>query len=606
MNIKKNKNNLFIIKYPELVASEWDYTRNENDGIDVNTITAGSGVKAWWKCDKCHGSYQMTVHHKTSGRGCPYCAGKKVLRGFNDLASQHPDLINNEWDYEKNNLNGLKPDEITLYATRKAWWHCNDYNHSYQSSINNRVKGSGCPFCAGKKVLKGFNDLQSNYPELVSSEWDWIENDKKGLKPDEITSHSSIKSWWRCEQHNHSYESRIYNRTNGYGCPYCSGKKVLKGYNDLQSCYPELINSSWDWVRNDKNGLKPDEIAKSSNIKACWHCNVCNGHYEMRVYDKTRGIGCPYCASQKVLKGFNDLMSNYPELIASEWDWKANNANGIYPDGLTKYSNVKVGWKCSQCSHEWVVSVNSRTGSMKSGCPSCSHRISKQENQVSDYINEYLCEHYINMNYTMLRSIKFKKIYNMKNLDPDTVLSNDLQAHLLKELDIYIPELNLAIEYDGDYWHNDERMLLRCGLTNIQAHSIKQELCKQADIKMVFITEHEWLRDTENVKQRIADIIDDYVKKQLNMNTKKNNLLIITHSELLSEWDYEMNNANNIDVNTVTYGSKIKAYWKCLQYGHSYQMMIQLRTSGSGCPYCAGKKVLPGFNDAYIMSRFNG
>ena len=173
-----------------------------------------------------------------------------------------------------------------------------------------------------------------------------------------------------------------------------------------------------------------------------------------------------------------------------------------------KTISVKPAWKCRKCRHIWRATVNNRTRStIKSGCPACAHRVSKQENQVADYIDSYLCKHYNNMNYTILRSIKFKKIYKMLSIDTNSILSDDLQSHLLKELDIYIPELNLAVEYDGDYWHDDEVMLNHRGITNTDAHVIKQTLCEQAGIDLIFITEHEWLHDTENVKVMIKNII---------------------------------------------------------------------------------------------------
>ena len=246
-----NHNNRLINKYPELVASEWDYEKNENDGIHVNTVTYGSGIKAWWKCDDCHGRYQMRVYDKTSGLGCPYCSSHRVLAGFNDFQSKYPELVESEWDWIKNNQNGLKPNEITYGSNINAWFICSDCNGHYETTIKNKIRGKSCPFCAGKRVLKGFNDLASQYPDLIN-EWDYVNNDKKGLKPDAITSHSSVKAWWKCNDCNGSYEMSISTKTYGCGCPFCAGNKVLKGFNDLQSCYPDSkgMVSAVEWEYN--------------------------------------------------------------------------------------------------------------------------------------------------------------------------------------------------------------------------------------------------------------------------------------------------------------------------------------------------------------------
>ena len=65
-----------------------------------------------------------------------------------------------EWDWEKNNALGFDPHILTQGCHTKAWWIC-PKGHSYDAQIKNRVVGNGCSYCAGKKVLKGYNDLES-------------------------------------------------------------------------------------------------------------------------------------------------------------------------------------------------------------------------------------------------------------------------------------------------------------------------------------------------------------------------------------------------------------------------------------------------------------
>ena len=520
-NMNTKKNNLLINKHPELL-SEWDYEKNANANIDLNTITCGSNRKIWWKCSQHGHSFEASVKNRVNGgTGCPFCASQKVLKGFNDLQSCYPDLVNNEWDWTENDKSGLKPDEITKYSNRKASWYCTVCKGKYEATVSKKtISKQGCPYCAGKKVLLGFNDLLTLCPELIESSWDLVENNKKGLKPDAITPGSNMKANWHCTTCKGKYDMIIYDKTSGIGCPYCAGRKVLRGFNDLASQYPELVASEWDWVENSKKGLKPDAITKCSNIKANWHCNTCNGKYEMIVNKKTTdNQGCPYCAGKKALHGFNDLETLYPD-ISKEW-YQPMNGN-VTPRMVTKGAHtiripdpvnpnrtltVKPAWKCSKYCHIWRASVNDRT-SKNRGCPVCACRISKQENQVADFIKNYLCKHHANMHYTMHRSIKFNKIYKNLHINAENVLSDSLQKHLLKEIDIYIPELNLAVEYDGDYWHNDKIMLAQRGLTNSESHAIKQSLCKQAGIKLIFITEHDWLNDNERMKQAIINVIN--------------------------------------------------------------------------------------------------
>jgi hypothetical protein len=148
----------------------------------------------------------------TKGTGCPYCSNHKVLVGFNDLASQRPDLLK-EWDYIKNKK---KPEEVVYTSQLKYYWVC-EKGHSYMSSIYNRGnRKTGCSVCLNKEVLVGYNDFESKYPELAKG-WDYIRN---SVSPDMVAYGSDKKFWWICE-HGHEWEAKVCNRVNGRGCPEC-------------------------------------------------------------------------------------------------------------------------------------------------------------------------------------------------------------------------------------------------------------------------------------------------------------------------------------------------------------------------------------------------
>ena len=448
----------------------------------------------------------------------------------NLLIHNHPDLLNSEWDYELNNANNINANTVTCGSHVKAHWKCNAYGHSYEMMIKERVKGSKCPYCMNRKVLPGFNDLQSNYPDLVNSEWDWELNDAINVKPDMLTYGSSMKVYWKCVN-NHHWKASVNRRTSmNTRCPYCTGLNAITGVNDLLTLYANIIKTEWEWVENSKKNLEPSELKAGSNRKASWHCNTCHGRYEMSIYAKIIcKQSCPYCIGKKTLPGYNDLETLYPDL-AKEWYQPMNGnitARMVTPGSETirikdknnpkKTIRVKPAWKCRECSHIWHATVYSRTG-LESGCPACwqhTHK-SKQEDEVACYISNYLCEHHTNIKYTMKRSISFKEIYEHDhvNMNADIISAHDnYSKHMRMELDVYIPELNFAIEYDGDYWHDDKIMMRAKGITNADSHRIKQELCKQAGIELIFITEHDWLHDNNMVKQDINHIIDNMLIK---------------------------------------------------------------------------------------------
>ena len=440
-----------------------------------------------------------------------------MIRNDNLLVNKRPDLLT-EWDYEKNNALHIDINMITCGSNVKAWWRCSKHNHSFETSVSKRARANepqNCPYCSNQKVLAGFNDLASTNPDLLA-EWNHIKNNEFGLEPYSITRGSRAEAWWHCDVCNGEYMMKTCDKK-PKNCPYCLGHRILKGFNDLASQASELMEE-WDWIRNNEKELYPDKITKGSGKKASWSCSQYKHSFEMPVYLRTRTkqpLRCPYCSNQKLLKGFNDLASCYPDLIESEWDWIRNNEAGLNPYDIAKSSNIKAYWKCSKCSYEWKAKISNRTSSNKSGCPACyqfSHK-SKQEDEVAEYINECLCEHYgITVSFTIHRSIKFSQIYKQMNINASNMNAN-IRKHVLKELDIYIPELGFAIEYDGDYWHSDDRIMMKQGMTNDEMHEIKKTLCKQAGIELYFITEHDWLNDTVNVKRRINEMINNHIRR---------------------------------------------------------------------------------------------
>ena len=354
--IYKRREDSLANNYPEL-TKEWDYEKNGN--ITPEMVSIGSNKLIWWICANAH-SYKTSISNRTSkNRGCPYCARKKLLVGFNDFETCYPEL-SAEWDNEKNDV---KPSEV-IGGAKKIWWIC-PKGHSYNASMNSRTnRKSGCPICAGLQVAKGVNDLKTVAPE-IAKEWDYEKNGE--LKPDNVIYGGTKKVWWICPK-GHSYDMQICSRKKS-GCPICANKRVLVGYNDLESRFP-LISKEWDF---GKNVLKPSEVAAFSGKKVWWLCPL--GHsYCAPIGERTgRGRACPICSNRNVLMGFNDLetwcKNNGREDILVEWSAR----NEIQPNQISPHNGKKVWWECS-LGHEWEASIGSRTGGNQNGCPYCSGR----------------------------------------------------------------------------------------------------------------------------------------------------------------------------------------------------------------------------------------
>jgi len=331
------KNDL-LSQFPN-IASEWDYERNYP--LRPEQVVKGSGKKVYWLCNKGH-SYQARIADRVINRGCPYCANHKVLQGFNDIATTHPNVLT-QWDYEKNG--SLLPTMITYGSKIQIWWKC-ERGHSWKTTLKDKVKkNTGCPFCINKKILSGYNDLALLSPDLIK-EWDWSKN--VNLNPAELALSSREKVWWLCPK-GHSYDMSISSRTHmKCNCPYCAGKRVLKGFNDLESQNPKIA-SEWDYERNYP--LTPQMVTVSSTKAAWFHCNNGFAHSYKTVIDyrTKQGTNCPYCAGRDVLPGFNDLAS-YDKELSKQWNYEKN--GNLTPQMIYKLSSKKVWWKCDK-GHEW-------------------------------------------------------------------------------------------------------------------------------------------------------------------------------------------------------------------------------------------------------------
>lgn len=258
----------------------------------------------WWKCDKGH-SWQAQPANRSRGQGCPYCAGRYLIRGINDLQTVNPELAM-EWDHEKNK--GLTPEDVMPRSDRKVWWKC-EKGHSFESSIGNRSQGKGCPYCAGHRVSAERN-LLLVYPKLCE-EWNYDRN--RGNTPENFLPYSKQKVWWKCQKCGHEWEVMILSRTqSGSGCPNCARqeirnriwarprkctvlrKRAVAEEASLAHRLPELLKD-WDYT---KNGASPKEVAPFSKLSVWWKCHSCGHKWQSSVHKRSVGTKCPECAKK--------------------------------------------------------------------------------------------------------------------------------------------------------------------------------------------------------------------------------------------------------------------------------------------------------------------
>ncbi len=189
--------------------AEWDDERLPQD------VLVTSSYKAAWRCAQGH-TWTAAVYRRTAeGKGCPTCKNRRVEPGFNDLASQRPDLAA-EWDDDR-----FGPETVTAGSNSSVSWRCGS-GHTWMMSPNTRASGGqGCPVCAGRQVVPGFNDFASQCPDLLK-EWD------DALSPETVTAHSGYYARWKCAQ-GHSWSARVVDR-HRFGCPECNASNFVSAF----------------------------------------------------------------------------------------------------------------------------------------------------------------------------------------------------------------------------------------------------------------------------------------------------------------------------------------------------------------------------------------
>ena len=469
-----------------------------------------------------------------------------------------PDVLK-YWDYS---MNTEKPEDISIKSHKKIQWVCPE-GHKWIATVSNVTKGSRCPYCSGRYAITGKNDLATVNPELAKQ---WHPTKNGDLKPSDVTPGSTKKVWWIGEC-GHEWDSMVFCRNRGDGCPYCRRLKILQGFNDLASTYPSIAK---EWHPTKNGELQPTNITYGSSKEVWWIDNL--GHeWRAPPKDRVRGRGCPICAGRKLLVGYNDLETLYPE-IASEWNYEKNGDSK--PTDCAGMSNKSVWWKCKDCGYEWKTCICYRT-SGRTGCPKCDsdYKTSFGEKAISYYVSQI---------------VNIEENYKAPFLGK-------------MELDIFIPSLKIAIEYDGGHWHkSDERdkkkndICAKNGIEVIRVREDDREIEGSFNIHILY-----W--NTNSLEGGIKSVCE-IVAKRLNVSipnvdvnrdtsaiiqkkyqSRKMNSIAFKLPELCNEWDYEKN--DNLKPDTVPFKSNMKVWWKC-NNGHSWQAPPCSRAVGNGCPYC--------------------
>lgn len=175
--------------------------------VSVNDLQKNSGQKVTKVCDECgkkviNQQYGMILKLRKKGNGhdrCNDCGNqitvKKRIENVKFERTLEYWAAKNNREYllkEFSIKNKKRPDKIFKSSTTLYLWNCFNCNGEYTMSVNQRTEGeANCPYCAGRRVLIGYNDLWTTHPEIAQM----LVNIQDGY---EITAGSGKKKKFKC------------------------------------------------------------------------------------------------------------------------------------------------------------------------------------------------------------------------------------------------------------------------------------------------------------------------------------------------------------------------------------------------------------------------
>ena len=219
------KENCLAVACPKVAAM-----LSEKDKHLAFDVTTGSGRKLTFVCPDCKQKFEAAICNvvRSVGNGttgCPVCAGRKVVPGINDLASQYPEVAT-MWSSK----NKLPASEVATQSGKKAFFKCHNCGQEFEARTHHVVDAvdnghTGCPICAGLKVVSSINDLASQCPEAAAM---WSSKNK--LSASEVAVKSSKKAFFKCRDCGQEFESAIQNvvRSVGNGFTGCYDCKMRR------------------------------------------------------------------------------------------------------------------------------------------------------------------------------------------------------------------------------------------------------------------------------------------------------------------------------------------------------------------------------------------
>ena len=343
---------------------------------------------------------------------------------------------------------------------------CGDVVETSFATIN-RYGSISCKKCHKKNAqVKAFLKIK---PELIEAGClnvdDYVNSKTKNLK-------------FKCSDCGKVIVTSWGNRKSGrYRCKECGIVKANET-KKLKAILPEVIN--------------PDDYCGCDVTNLQFVCSnpECNNTYtaSRTSYLYTHRRLCKGC-----------LHKYHPSIVKSNKELKEVGCLNVDDFVDSETSNLK--FRCTNCGNIYTTNKYSYFNGHSRLCSKCSGNFSKPEEELAEYI---------------------KSIYSGK-----IIRNYKDKAKGISELDIYLPELNYAIEFNGTIWHSEKYQ------KNINYHKNKTDACKNIGINLWHIWEDDWKYKKPLIKAMLRSRITKDNKK---IFARKCEVREVTDNKLIKEF----------------------------------------------------------------------
>lgn len=324
---------------------------------------------------------------------------------------------------------------------------CPEHGPFFPKPNNHLVNQTGCPACAGCRPTT-LADFLARAQAAHGDRYDYSRTEYRN---------TNSKVTVLCREHG-AFEQIASDHTSGHGCPACGAKQCI----DVQRWSTDDFITRARAVHGDRYDYS-QAVYVNAQTPIVILCPE-HGPFEQVATYHLDGNGCQRCAHNARVDAA-EFLRRATESHGDRYDYSR-----LQYRGTLKPAEIV----CKDHGPFWQIPKFHMTGS---GCPACATALtsSRGERDVADWIADLGVE----------------------------VVRNDRQALGGFEIDIWIPEHRVGIEYNGAYWHNDRAM------PHPRLHETKSQRAKILGVDLMTVWDFDW--------EKRRDIIQRMIRHRLGM-----------------------------------------------------------------------------------------